>query len=92
MKDKAVRRTRDGAVVTHHACRVAGSGGAGRLLWRGRLVIAIALCCHAAFGLMTIGFAPGSGAPTGGVPMVAGVLVIAMNRPVAGRRQRRSAQ
>ncbi|MGA5606138.1 hypothetical protein ACPCUF_34860 [Streptomyces griseoincarnatus] len=59
----------------------------------GQLVIAIALCCQAAFGLMTNDLDTRQwGTLTGSVLMVTGILVIAVSRRATGHRQRRSAQ
>jgi hypothetical protein len=59
----------------------------------GQLVIAIALCCQAAFGLMTNDLdARQGGTLAGSVLMVIGTLVIAVSQRTTGRRQRRSVQ
>ncbi|MFG3552632.1 hypothetical protein [Streptomyces sp. NPDC047725] len=57
----------------------------------GQLVIAIALGCQAAFGLMANGLDTRRwGALAGSVLMVTGILVIAVSQRTAGHGQRRS--
>lgn len=59
----------------------------------GQLVVAIALCCQAAFGLMTNDLGTRQwGTLVGSVLMVTGILVTAVSQRTTGHRQRRSAQ
>ncbi|WP_316743045.1 hypothetical protein [Streptomyces sp. MK7] len=63
-----------------------------RLYGWGQLVIAIALCCQAVFGLMTDDLdARQWGTLTGSVLMVTGIIVIAVSQRTAGHRQGGSA-
>ncbi|WP_433543816.1 hypothetical protein ACQPZG_00920 (plasmid) [Streptomyces sp. CA-294286] len=55
----------------------------------GQLLIALALCCQAVFGLMTPHLGTRQwGTSTGSVLMVTGILVIAASRRTVGHRQR----
>lgn len=58
----------------------------------GQLVIAIALCCQAVFGLMTNDLDTRQwGTLTGSVLMVTGIVVLAVSQRTAGRQQGSSA-
>ncbi|MER5215443.1 hypothetical protein ABT063_34110 [Streptomyces sp. NPDC002838] len=58
----------------------------------GQLVIAVALCCQAVFGLMTNDLdARQWGTLTGSVLMVTGIVVIAVSQRTAGQQQGSSA-
>ncbi|GJF25431.1 hypothetical protein [Streptomyces sp. HO565] len=54
----------------------------------GQLVMAVALCCQAVFGLMTDDLGARQwGTLTGSLLMVTGIVVIALSQRTAGRRQ-----